>query len=87
MPYLQDHKIIASFVKGQPITFGLQVLIDTLEPKLSLGKAKWSLIVPWGELYVLKIESSIQKIIMLIPHRLLGPFHQLYRCLYLGLYN
>jgi hypothetical protein len=63
-------------VRGQPITFGLQVLIDPLEPKLSLEEAKWSLIVPWGELYVVKTDgqSSIQKIIMLIPYRLIGAF-------------
>jgi len=35
---------------------GLQVLIDTLEPKLSLGEAKWSMIVPW--LYVVKIDGA-----------------------------
>lgn len=53
-----------------------RVLIDTLEEKLGLGEAKWSLIVPWGELYVVKIDgqSSIQKIIMLIPYRLIGAF-------------
>jgi hypothetical protein len=76
MWYLQDHITIASFVRGQPITFGFQVLIDTLEPKLGLGEAKWSLIVPWGKLYVVKThgQSSIQKIILLIPYKLIGAF-------------